>query len=136
MESLNTRQQGDVGVAAAVLHYTKLGYAVSIPTTESCRYDLIIDLEGKLFRVQCKTTRHKPGNSRYYYVNVATCGGNQSWNKKKRLLDASEFDILFVYCEDESVWIFPSREVHGKGSIALSWSKKDFHVSGPLESPE
>lgn len=35
--------------------FTQLGYNVSIPLGEDCRYDLIVDVEGILIRVQVKT---------------------------------------------------------------------------------
>ena len=36
------------------LFFTSLGYNVSIPLGEDCRYDMIVDIEGMLLRIQVK----------------------------------------------------------------------------------
>ena len=36
-----------------------MGYNVSVPLSEDCRYDFIADIEGKLIRVQVKTCREE-----------------------------------------------------------------------------
>ena len=55
----NFKQQGNIGMAYAIAYYTKLGYVVSIPLTDSQDYDLIIDTGIKLLKVQVKTTDFK-----------------------------------------------------------------------------
>ena len=37
------------------LFFTSLGYNVSIPLGEDCRYDFIVDIENELYRIQVKT---------------------------------------------------------------------------------
>lgn len=37
------------------LFFTQLGYNVSIPLGEDCKYDLIVDIKGDLYRIQVKT---------------------------------------------------------------------------------
>ena len=41
------------------ISFTQLGYNVSVPLSEDCRYDFIADIEGKLLRVQVKTCREE-----------------------------------------------------------------------------
>lgn len=50
-----TQRKGDIAVAQAVATFTRLGWDVSIPLTESAAYDLIVDSEG-LHRVQVRYT--------------------------------------------------------------------------------
>lgn len=40
-------------------YLTELGYNVSIPLGEDCRYDLILDIDNLLLRVQIKTCTEK-----------------------------------------------------------------------------
>lgn len=37
-----------------MLEFMKLGYQVSIPFGEDSRYDFIVDIDNKLYRIQCK----------------------------------------------------------------------------------
>ena len=37
------------------LFFTSLGYNVSIPLGEDCKYDLIVDIENELYKIQVKT---------------------------------------------------------------------------------
>ena len=43
------------------LFFTSLGYNVSVPLGEDCKYDFIVDINGQLLRIQVKTC-HKEEN--------------------------------------------------------------------------
>jgi len=49
-----TQKKGDIAVAQAIATFTKAGYDVSIPLTESAAYDLIIEGYGIIKRVQVR----------------------------------------------------------------------------------
>lgn len=49
-----TQKKGDLAVAQAIATFTRLGYDVSLPITESTAYDIIIDASGKLYRTQVR----------------------------------------------------------------------------------
>jgi hypothetical protein len=51
-----TQRKGDIAVAQAIATFTKMGYDVSLPMTESAAYDLIIDTATELKRVQVRYT--------------------------------------------------------------------------------
>jgi HJR/Mrr/RecB family endonuclease len=57
--AINSKKQGDIGMCYAIAYFSKMGYTVNIPITDSQDYDLIIDREGKLLKVQVKTTKFK-----------------------------------------------------------------------------
>ena len=125
---MNTKQQGDVGVAATVLHYTKLGYTVSQPLSDNSRYDLIVDKgNGQLQRVQCKTSRYFRDASRTFEVKLATSGGNKSGNTKKPI-DSTEIDIVMVYTWDGDLYEFPAEVLHCKDNVRLGKNKQVYRV--------
>lgn len=64
-----TQQKGDSAVAQAIATFTRRGADVSIPLTESAAYDLIVDMEGKLHRVQVKYTSAKEVDLRRIHSN-------------------------------------------------------------------
>lgn len=51
-----TQKKGDVAVAQAITTFTKMGFDVALPITESAAYDLIVDTNTGLKRVQVRYT--------------------------------------------------------------------------------
>jgi len=123
---MNSKQQGDVGVSCAIAYYTMLGCIVSMPLTDNSRYDLIVEKDEVLYRVQCKTTRFQRNGA--YEATVKTSGGNQSWNKTSKNLSAAECDLLFIYSFDGKCYEFPQIYFDGKSSVRLGKDKKKYQV--------
>lgn len=117
-----------MGVAAAIWFYTKNGYIVSLPMTEATRYDLIVDDGERLCRVQCKTTGFKRPGSSTYEVQLATSGGNQSWNRVSKHLSSTECDRVFIYRLDGVMYEYPIEVLDGKGSLRLGPKQDKFIV--------
>jgi PD-(D/E)XK endonuclease len=64
-----TQRKGDIAVAQAVATFTKLGYEVALPLTESAAYDLIIDTMEVIKRVQVRFTSEKDVELRRIHSN-------------------------------------------------------------------
>ena len=56
---LESKQKGILTELQCITEFCKLGYHVSIPYGENSRYDFIADIDGKLIRVQVKTSSPK-----------------------------------------------------------------------------
>lgn len=41
--AINSKKQGDIGMCYAMAYFSKIGYTVSVPITDSQDYDLIVD---------------------------------------------------------------------------------------------
>jgi PD-(D/E)XK endonuclease len=67
---LSTDQRGSLAEVAVAHQATRLGVGVLWPLTAGLRYDLVFDVAGQLFRVQCKTARRKEG---IVVVNCRSC---------------------------------------------------------------
>jgi hypothetical protein len=70
-----TQRKGDIAVSQAIARFTKMGYDVALPLTESASYDLIIDTSKRLKRVQVRYSsvkeialRRVHSNSKGYVV--------------------------------------------------------------------
>ena len=124
----NPRKQGDIGEMAAMFYYAKQGHEVFYPMTESSRADLIVVKDNKMVRVQCKTsTVKKPKGS--YVVQLTTGGGNQSWNRVRKKLSVDE---VFIWCDNDSIWVFPIEELEGMSTVCVGFEKAKYHVGGPI----
>jgi ABC-type tungstate transport system permease subunit len=76
-----TQRKGDIAVAQAIATFTREGYDVSIPLTESAAYDLIVERYGIIKRVQVRYStdgevdlRRIHSNSTGYVVKKAKKG--------------------------------------------------------------
>jgi len=109
-EQANSKKQGDVGLGQAIAWFTRNSFTVSIPLTDSQDYDLIVDKEGKLFRVQVKTASYK-NQYGIYEVSLTVKGGNRSGTGKIKRFDKSKVDLLFILTSDNEVYMLPSNVV-------------------------
>ena len=64
-----TQRKGDIAVAQAISTFTQMGYDVLLPLTESAHYDLAVDVNNKLKRVQVKFTSLKEVDLRRVHSN-------------------------------------------------------------------
>jgi hypothetical protein len=83
-----TQRKGDIGVAQAIATFTKMGYDVSIPLTESAAYDLIVDDGNGLHRVQVRYFSGKEVELRRIHSN------SQGYQVKKS--DTNAYDWLYI----------------------------------------
>ena len=57
----NTKQQGNVTEISCMLEFLKLGYNVLQPYGDCERYDFVADINGKFYKIQCKTCKEQNG---------------------------------------------------------------------------
>jgi len=117
-----SKLQGNVGVARAVYEYTKMGYTVLMPLSDSDKYDMIVDSGEQLLKVQVKTSRCK-SPSGGYTINLKTSGGNTKTNTIRNR-NPNDYDLLFALVEDGRCWNIPSVQLGNAGSsIVVGVSK-------------
>lgn len=74
---MHTVDKGEVSRYLAIAHFTKLGWRTSVPITENSPYDLIVECDGKLNRVQVKTAKRKPD-----ILDIRLTSSNEKYKKK------------------------------------------------------
>jgi hypothetical protein len=116
MRDLTPSQKGAVAEAAITAAAIELGFTVLRPLCEGRRYDLVIDLEPELLRVQCKLGRHLSG---VLAVNLSTSrctpGGYVRTN-----YTPSEVDAFGVYSTAmHRSFLIPISEASGRKSVHL-----------------
>jgi PD-(D/E)XK endonuclease len=134
---INRRQQGDLGEASAIEWLTRQGATVFIPFNHSPDYDLIADTDGRLCRVQVKTSVYRestPNGHLRWSVVICTNGGNQSWTGVTKFFDPAAVDALFVLAGDGRRWFIPAGEVEGRRALRLGGAKySEFEVERTAE---
>jgi hypothetical protein len=130
---INRTQQGDLGEVSAIEWFTSIGVTVSTPFGYSPDYDLVAEIETRLLKVQVKTsafTVQTPAGHVRHSVQLATCGGNQSWTRQIRTFDPSRADLLFVHAGDGRRWLIPAHAVEARTALSLGGMKySEFEIA-------
>lgn len=115
---MNTKAQGNIGVAQAIAHYSTKGFEVLVPLGDNTKYDLVVDEGRSLLKVQVKTTQYFRKGS--YIVSLRTNGGNRSGSSKVSYINAVDTDFIFIYVVPTGEkYIFPVIELEGKAHVSL-----------------
>jgi Holliday junction resolvase-like predicted endonuclease len=123
---INRRQQGDLGEASAIEWLTRQGATVFMPFGHSPDVDLVAEIQGRMHRVQVKTSTYverTPNGHERYQVMLATNGGNQSWSRISKKFDPARVDLLFVLVGDGRRWLIPSAHIDAENGINLGGPK-------------
>lgn len=118
--------QGNLGLGKAIEYFISQGYVVSIPLNDTQKYDLIVDMDGKVNRVSVKTSRQKTSETSYS-VQLRNTGG-ASGNLRQRDFDNTTCDYLFIYTADESLYLIPAKDITAINSIAVGNKYKEYQV--------
>ncbi len=95
-----TQKKGDIAVAQAISTFTKMGFDVSLPVTESAAYDLIVDTIQGLKRVQVRYTSIEEVDLRRIHSN------SKGYVVKKPKENA--YDWLFILKSDGKEYLIKS----------------------------
>ena len=115
----NSKKKGDAGLGCAIAYFTLTGDPVCIPLTDSQDYDLVVEIDGVLKKVQVKTTTQK---TKYdiYKVGLRVCGGNSKSNFVHKHADEIDYDLLFILTDDGTKYLIPKEVIAGiKAEITL-----------------
>lgn len=121
--NLSTQFKGDITELQVSAYFLSLGYVVSKPLTQDSKYDLIVDKQHKLIRIQVKTARVNPTttglsikfNCRSTTNNVREC--------KNRYYSTEDVDYFATYWNNQ-VYLIPVNEC---SSEKIIWIDKPTH---------
>jgi len=127
---LNSKKKGDAGLGKAIAYFTLLGIPVCIPLTDSQDYDLVIEVDGNLQKVQVKTTDYKTRHG-IFEVGLRVCGGNSKKNFVHKKADEIVYDILFCMTSVGTCYCIPKTDIaHIKAAICLGKNYDKYIVEG------
>jgi hypothetical protein len=88
----DTQRKGDTAVTQAIATFTKLGFDVALPVTESAAYDILVDDSSGIYRVQVRYSSGVEVELRRIHSN------SKGYVIKKTKRDA--YDWLYVLKSD------------------------------------
>ena len=92
--NLTSKQKGNLTELKCISAFYELGYQCSIPYGENSRYDFIADINGKLIRVQCKTSHEI--DLGVIEFSCRSCRSNTQSNLRRRYT-VDEVDYFCTY---------------------------------------
>jgi hypothetical protein len=114
------------------------GACVFAPFGHSPDIDLVAELNGRLLRIEVKTTRRRTPRGNWDTM-LATRGGNRSWSGTVKTFDRARCDYLFVHVGDGRRWFIPAEELSAGSGLTLGgprYSEYEVESGRPLlESP-
>ena len=120
---LLSQKKGIITELQVATYLLKNGYNVSQPFSQDSKYDLIVDVNGKLLRLQVKTARKTSEtaitfNCRSTTSNVRNC--------KNRRYSANDIDYFATYWGNKA-YLVPVTECSTQKSLHLSkTTRKDW----------
>ena len=90
---INSSMIGNIGEASAIYQFSSRNIPVSIPFGQNVPYDMIIQLQNKLYRIQCKTSEHVYDDKMTFYISRTN--GFKAIHTKYTIND---IDFLYLHC--------------------------------------
>ena len=118
--------QGNIGLGKAIEYFTSHSIPTCIPLNDTQKYDLVIDMDGKLYRVSVKTSRYKDAKSSYM-VLLKNCGGS-SGKSRTRPFDNKSCDYVFALTGDDKMYLIPAKEIKTKNTISIGNKYTEYEV--------
>lgn len=121
---------GAVGVQRVSAKLLEHGFLVSLPVFDS-GYDLVSDWNGKLHRIQVKSTVGNEDDRRRKIKFLAVKGPGYGWgstkniNKKKSIYSRSDCDtFIFYHIRQDALFVMPRSKMPKTKSIYLEPNSK------------
>lgn len=95
-----SKKQGELNQLRFLLKCYEKGFQVSLPYGDSAKYDCVVDGNGKLYRVQIKSTSYQDKSRRQDRYKIIASGGCDA----KKPYTKDDIDILAVYIVPHNTW--------------------------------
>ncbi len=103
---MDTKLKGDVAEQATILKLLEFGWGVSKPVGDRHSYDLIVDINGKLVKLQVKSAWFNTSDQNYC-VDVRRTKTNRRFMIRS-LYNKQDFDFAIVYIPEKRIfYVFP-----------------------------
>jgi len=121
----NTKRVGDISELRVMMALVSVGYRVAIPFGEDQRYDLIIEKDNVLSRVQVKTGRLRRG------AIFFNCTSSHVHRGGTRKMYVGEVEYFGVFCPDnDSTYLLPIDEILVQEGVLRVLPPKNGQIKG------
>jgi hypothetical protein len=116
---MDTKLKADIAESAVITELLRRGYRVLHPTGDRLPYDIAIDLNGKLLRIQVKSA-WLVRSKNYYAVDARRTKTHRRMMRRARYND-DDFDFAILYIDDvPTFYVMPAAIFNSyKSTISL-----------------
>ena len=136
----NTLKVGMITELECIKAFIDLGYHCSIPYGDCARYDVVVDIDNILYRIQCKTSRWSTDTAKEkvaFEISTRTTTTNTKQTTRKTY---SEEEVDFFYtCFEGKSYLVPIAEIAGKTTFRWRYEypsngqKQGIHIAENYE---
>lgn len=124
--NMNSKRKGNITELSVALAFQKLNIPVAIPFGDCERYDLIVDINNKLYKIQCKTASLYRGDSTRISFNCRSISTSHGKNVHHRYTK-DEIDF-FATVWDNKCYLVPVTETSTEKILRLIPPKNNQRV--------
>lgn len=118
---LDTKLKGDIAEQATILAALQRGWGVLQPVGDRLPYDLVLDVAGRLLRIQVKAAWWDQKKGNYVVDNRRTKTNRRQMLRQN--YSEQDFDFAIVYLQESKVfYILPVSAFISYGSEIHLWS--------------
>ncbi len=125
MKFSSNKEIGNSSLGIAISYFTSQGYTVSIPLNDTQDYDLIVDIQNKLYRVQVKGTKCKTKFG-VFQTSLRSFGGTLGKVYKK--VKDTNVELIFIVTSNKELYLIPKDEISNDNSINLGKKYQKYHL--------
>ena len=119
---MNTKYLGNLTELQCITRFYELGYSVSIPYGDSEKYDMIVDINGKLYRLQCKHANlHLNSEGFVDYLTIKTTwqsGYTKNSSYKKNRYTKKDCDYFITHYEGKN-YLVPVEQCSNEKTLRI-----------------
>ena len=119
------KEIGNASLGTAIGFFTNAGYTVSIPLNDTQDYDLLVDFDGIIKKVQVKGTSFKT-NYGIYQVSLKSSGGTKG--KIYKTIKNTDIDLVFIATDTGTMYLIPKSIIKNTSSLNLNEVYKDYRL--------
>ena len=103
-----TNQKGLITEMQVMLRFIQMGYDVSQPLNADSRYDCIVDVKGRLLKIQIKTAHPHPSTKDAIQIKCVSVTTSKQQNKSNGYT-SKEIDYFATFWDNE-LYLIPIKE--------------------------
>ncbi len=112
---MNSKVKGNIGELRIAHEFVKWGCTVSFPFGDNARYDLVVEINVELKKIQIKYTENSTENNSY---RCKCASSTYHTNNKGCQTYVNDVDFIALYIDDiDTCCLIPIEEVGSKRSI-------------------
>ncbi len=111
----------------AISYFTSKGYIISLPLNDNQDYDLVVEINNKLNKVQVKTSFSKDRNNNYK-VYLRTITSSITGVEKIKSFDEVKCDLVFIATEEGNMYMINKKDINTKRMLTLTEDKEQYLV--------